>query len=102
MRPQISLLSPTANPRGATVSVNVFPDTQLTGFVLMGAQSTTHWVDGGIPRRLELIATQVGSLSQTTLPLDPDLLPAGWYLLFGMVDDIPSRAVFVRVDGRGK
>jgi hypothetical protein len=77
--------------------MRVFPDTRLTGFVLMGMQSTTHWVDGGVPRRLELPADQLGSLARMTLPTDPDLLPEGWYLLFGMVDDIPSVALSLRV-----
>jgi hypothetical protein len=33
-----------------------------------------------------------------TLPSDPDLLPVGWYMLFEMVDDIPSDALVLRVD----
>ena len=98
VRPQISNLSSSTPTRGATLSFDVFPQTALTGAVLMGVQSTTHWVDGGIPRRLELGVAQSGSQAQLTLPSDPDLLPVGWYLLFGMVDDIPSEALFVRVD----
>ena len=98
VRPEIALISPTSNSRGATLRMTVFPETQLTGAVLMGAQSTTHWLDGGNYRRLELDVSQVAGVAQLSLPTDPDLLPLGWYLLFGMVDDIPSEGVFVRVD----
>ena len=84
--------------RGETLGFDVFPRTALTHAVLMGAQSTTHWVDGGIPRRLELAVTQSGTRAQILLPSDPNRVPVGWYLLFGMVDDIPSEALIVRVD----
>jgi hypothetical protein len=63
----------------------------------MGVQSTTHWLDAGIPRRLVLAVDQTGAQARIVLPADPDRLPLGWYMLFGMVDDIPSQASFVRV-----
>jgi hypothetical protein len=40
--------------RGQSIGFKILPATKLTGAVLMGLQSTTHWVDGGVPRRLEL------------------------------------------------
>lgn len=98
VRPQISSPSDTTPSRGATVSLEVFPQTQLTSFVLMGVQSTTHWVEGGVPRRLVLPATQSGTDASLVLPTDPNVLPLGWYMLFGMVDDIPSVARILRVD----
>jgi hypothetical protein len=98
VRPALSQLSTTTPTRGSTLSMRVFPETQLTSVVLMGLQSTTHWVDGGIPRRLELVPDQAGSRAQFTLPGDANVLPVGWYMLFGMVDDIPSRALILRVD----
>lgn len=98
VRPLIANLSDDTPSRGATLSFDVFPETQLTSAVLMGMQSTTHWVDGGIPRRLELSVTQTSSTAQVTLPTNPNLLPLGWYMLFGMVDDIPSEALILRVD----
>ncbi|MFN0241376.1 MAG: galactose oxidase-like domain-containing protein [Planctomycetota bacterium] len=98
VRPQISSPSDTTPSRGATVSLDVFPQTQLTSFVLMGLQSTTHWVDAGVPRRLVLPVTQNGADASLVLPTDPDVLPLGWYMLFGMVDDIPSVARILRVD----
>ena len=97
VRPGLSGLSDTTPARGQTLNFEVFPDTQLTGAVLMGMQTTTHWVDGGIPRRLELDVSQVGSSASVSLPTDANLLPLGWYMLFGMVDDIPSEALVLRV-----
>lgn len=98
VRPQLSALSDASPARGQTVQFDVFPETRLTHVVLMGMQSTTHWVDGGIPRRLELGVSQAGTQISFTVPADPDLAPLGWYLLFGMLDDIPSRALSLRVD----
>ena len=60
--------------------------------------ATPHWVAGGIPRRLVRAVQQSGRSATCMLPTDPDLLPLGWYMLFGMVDDIPSEALFLRVD----
>jgi len=98
VRPRLSGLSDATPARGEALGFEVFPETRLTAVVLMGLQTTTHWVDGGIPRRLELAVDQQGSSAEVILPVDPDRLPLGWYLLFGMVDDIPSEALIVRVD----
>jgi hypothetical protein len=98
VRPEISALSDTTPVRGQTVAFSVFPQTKLTHVVLMGLQSTTHWVDGGIPRRLVLPVAQAGSNASVSVPTDPNLVPLGWYMLFGMVDDIPSVARILRVD----
>jgi len=98
VRPELSALSDDRPARGATLAFDVSPATRLTSAVLMGVQSTTHWVDGGIPRRLELAVQQNGPHASCALPADPDLLPLGWYMLFGMVDDIPSETLFLRVD----
>jgi hypothetical protein len=63
----------------------------------MGAGATTHWVDAGVPRRLVLPVQQSGASATCTLPVDPNRLPVGHYLLFAMVDDIPSIARIVRI-----
>jgi len=98
VRPRISELSDASPERGSTIRLRVFPATRLTSVVLMGMQSTTHWVDCGIPRRLVLPVMQSGSWAWVALPSDANLLPLGWYMLFGMVDDIPSEALTLRVD----
>jgi len=97
VRPRISNPASKSFARGATVTFDVFPATRLTCAVLVGVQSHTHWLDAGIPRRLELLVTQLGRVAEVTFPSDPDMLPVGWYMLFGMVDDIPSEALLLRV-----
>lgn len=97
VRPQIISVSTTTPARGGQLSLGIAPDTQITSVVLMGMQTTTHWVDGGIPRRLPLPFQQVDAVVSATLPTDPNLLPLGHYLVFAMVDDIPSEAAIVQV-----
>ena len=85
--------------RGQSVSLDIAPATRLTSVVLTGTMSHTHWVDGGVPRRLVLPVQQEGSVARVTLPSDPNVLPLGTYMLFAMVDDIPSVAKLVWVEG---
>lgn len=98
VRPQLSNLSDTTPARGGVLDFQVFPLTKLTSVMLMGAQSTTHWLDAGIPRRIVLSVQQTSVVARITLPSDANRLPLGWYLMFGMVDDIPSVAQFVRIE----
>ena len=97
VRPQITSVTSTRLPRGGAVSLGIFPATRLTSMVLIGTGATTHWVDAGVQRRLVLPVTQSGSVATASLPLDPNVLPAGQYFLFGMVDDIPSIGRIVQV-----
>lgn len=99
VRPRIDNLSGTVLLRGTTIGFDVFPATALSSVVLIGTGVTTHWVDGGVPRRLVLPVVQSGAAVTCLLPADPDRLPVGHYLLFAMVDDVPSVAVVVRVQG---
>lgn len=97
VRPRITEISTTAPTRGSQIQMTIAPQTRLTNVVLMGTGATTHWVDGGIPRRIVLPVSQQGSIATITLPTDPNLLPLGHYMLFAMVDDIPSVARIVNV-----
>lgn len=97
VRPRIDNLASNVLQRGATIAFDVFPATALGAVVLIGTGVTTHWVDGGVPRRLVLPVTQNGAAVTCVLPSDPNRLPLGHYLLFAMVDDIPSVAAIVRV-----
>lgn len=101
VRPEIASISTTTLTRGGQIMLNVTPATQLTSIVLMGMQTTTHWVDGGIPRRLVFPIQQAGSTVTAILPTDPNVLPLGHYMAFAMVDDIPSEAVVVQVFEQG-
>jgi hypothetical protein len=97
VRPQITSISSTTPQRGGTVTLGIAPQTQLTSVVLMGNETHTHWVSGGVPRRLVLPVTQVGGTATFTLPSDPNVLPLGFYMVSAMVDDIPSVARIVQV-----
>ncbi|GFO81990.1 MAG: hypothetical protein A49_16170 [Methyloceanibacter sp.] len=101
VRPEITSLSTTSPSRGSQLLLEVTPATQITSVVLMGMQTTTHWVDGGIPRRLVLPFEQSNSTVTASLPTDPNLLPLGHYMVFAMVDDIPSEAAIVQVIEQG-
>ncbi len=57
----------------------------------------THFMNSGNGRMLELDFTQNGNQVSATLPADSLRLMPGWYMLFGMVDDIPSVAQIVQV-----
>lgn len=97
VRPQITSISASQLSRGSNVVLTIAPDTRITSVVLMGMQTTTHWVDAGVPRRLVLPVTQNGAQVETAIPANPNVLPLGHYLLFALVDDIPSNGVMVQV-----
>jgi len=97
VRPEIASISTIEAPRGCDIALEIFPDTTITSVVLMGTAAPTHWVDGGVPRRLVLPVAQSGTTVEVVLPSDPNILPLGHYMLFAMVDDIPSEAVIIKV-----
>ena len=97
VRPQIQSITATRLARGGAVTLDIFPATRVTSVVLMGTGATTHWVDAGVARRLVLPVVQVGSSATVSLPLDRNVLPAGYFMLFAMVDDIPSVGRIVQV-----
>ncbi len=96
VRPVIGAVSSEAA-RGTVLTFPVFPATEITSAVLVGTGAHTHWVDGGVPRRLVLPVTQAGPNAELTLPSDPNILPLGHYILFAMADDVPSVGRIVRV-----
>ena len=54
-------------------------------------------MDGGPQRFLSLDFTQSGSLVEATVPGDPVRALPGYYILFALVDDIPSVGRIVRI-----
>lgn len=97
VRPQISAISNTVAARGCALTLEIQPATQITSVVLLGTGVTTHWVDAGVPRRLVLPVAQQENTVTIDLPTDQNLLPLGHYILFAMVDDIPSVGRIIRV-----
>lgn len=97
VRPRIDAMSRTELYNGAPVTLSVSRTDSVTSVVLTGTDAVTHWVNGGIPRVLSLPFTQSGGLVTATVPSDPNVTPVGHYILFALVDDIPSSGAVVHV-----
>lgn len=97
VRPRIDSLSTTDLVLGSNFTMRVSFAEAITKLVLVSARAATHWVDGGPQRFLSLDFTQDGSVVQATVPSDPVRALAGYYILFAMVDDIPSGGRMVRI-----
>jgi hypothetical protein len=61
-----------------------------TRVILMGAIASTHFMDSGNGRYLQLEFTQSGNTITATVP-------SARYILFAMVDDIPSNGTMLRI-----
>ena len=97
VRPRIDAITSTILLHGGSITLTVSRTSAVTRLVLVGMSSVTHWVDGGLPLMLTLPFTQSGSSVVATIPSDMNLAPAGHYLVFAMVDDIPSSGIVVRL-----
>lgn len=97
VRPRIDSLSTTDLVVGSNFTVRVSLTAALTQLALVSARATTHWNDGGPQRYLSLDYSQNGSEVQVAVPNDPARALAGWYILYAMVDDIPSVGRMVRI-----
>lgn len=98
VRPEISNLDVTEFQRGGTVQFDVAKTNALTGVVLMSNAVLTHFMNSGNNRYLDLDFTQTGNSVTASLPTDSLQLMPGWYMLFGMVDDIPSVGKMVKIE----
>lgn len=96
-RPVIDSLSTSDLLRGQTFEMEFSRTARPTGVVMVGTAAVTHWVDGGVPRRIRLSFEASGSAITATVPTAAVEAPLGYYILFLMVDDIPSRGRIVRV-----
>jgi hypothetical protein len=97
VRPRIDSLSTTDLSPGTNFSARVSFTERVTSVVLVSARAVTHWVDGGPQRFLNLDFVQNGSQVQASVPNDPVRALSGYYILFAMVDDIPSLGRIVRM-----
>ena len=97
VRPRIDSLSTPDLVLGSNFTMNVSFASALTKVVLVSARAVTHWVDGGPQRYLAIDFTQNGPLVTATVPSDPVRALAGYYILFALVDDIPSVGRIVRI-----
>ena len=97
-RPEIRNLSRTSIPRGGTVSFDVANTVSPTSVILIGTAARTHFMDSGNSRPIELPFVQNSNRITATIPREPAAAPIGYYVLFVMVDDIPSVGAIVRLD----
>jgi galactose oxidase-like protein/carboxypeptidase family protein len=97
VRPMIDSLSTADLSPGTNFSLHVSLTERITSLVLVSARAVTHWVDGGPQRFLNLDFVQNGSEVQASVPNDPVRALSGYYILFAMVDDIPSVGRIVRM-----
>jgi hypothetical protein len=97
VRPEISDLSARKLERGDTLSFDIARTHGPTSVVLMGTIASTHFMDSGSGRYLNLEFAQVGSRVTARIPSAPDSVPIGHYILYAMVDDIPSKGAIVSI-----
>lgn len=96
-RPLVSAISSTTLARGGSLTFDIARTNAPTRVILMGAIASTHFMDSGNGRYLELAFTQQGSTITAQVPTDPVRAMYGWYILYAMVDDIPSNGTMVRI-----
>jgi hypothetical protein len=97
IRPSIDSLLGDFN-RGGKTSAWVSYADSVTAVRLVSTSTVTHFMNSGNNRFVELSFTQSGAELTLQLPKDSLTLPDGYYMLFVMVDDIPSIAKMVKVE----
>lgn len=98
VRPEITNLNNTTFARGNTMSFDVSKTDSVTSVQLMSTAVNTHFMNSSNNRFLELSFSQTNGTISTILPVDSILMPPGYYMLFAMVDDIPSIAKIVKIN----
>jgi Domain of unknown function (DUF1929)/Carboxypeptidase regulatory-like domain len=96
-RPEILDFAEDTFQRGQSFTLRVANTSAPTSVIMMGTIATTHFMDSGNGRYLELEFTQAGDQITATVPADPLRSMYGYYTLFVMVDDIPSIGRVVRI-----
>lgn len=97
VRPQILNLEKTDYQRGETIHFDVARTNAPTSVILQSTQAVTHMMNCGENRFLDLDFSQQGQAIEAVIPNDSLRSLPGWYLLWAMVDDIPSVARIVRI-----
>lgn len=95
IRPRIDALSSTRLPHGSNVTLSVSRTNAVTDVVLVGTGAVTHWVDGGLPLIVPLSFSQQGPTVTAAIPANLNIAPTGHYMLYALVDGIPSKAAVI-------
>jgi hypothetical protein len=99
VRPEIYNLTSADYSRGETVNFKIRKTKSPTSVILMSNSVVTHFMNSGNNRYLELPFNKTANQITAILPSDSVTLPDGFYMLFVMVDDIPSVAKIIRIEG---
>ncbi len=97
VRPQILNLEKTDYRRGEMVRFEAGRTNAPTAVVLQSTQAVTHMMNCGENRFLDLNFYVDNQAVTAAIPDDSLRTLPGWYLLWAMVDDIPSEARMVRI-----
>lgn len=97
VRPQILNLEKTDYQRGETIHFDVARTNAPTSVILQSTQAVTHMMNCGENRFLDLNFSVENQAVSAEIPDDSLKALPGWYLLWAMVDDIPSVARIVRI-----
>jgi len=97
VRPQILNLDKTDYQRGETIHFDVARTNAPTAVVLQSTQAVTHMMNCGENRFLDLDFSADNQAVTAEIPDDSLRTLPGWYMLWAMVDDIPSEARMVRI-----
>ena len=99
VRPEIHNLNKQEFLRGETIEFNLKKTNTPTAILLLSLQSVTHSMNTGNNRFLELDFIQSGNnVINAIIPTDSIAAMAGYYMLFAMVDDIPSVAEIIKIE----
>ncbi len=98
VRPEISNLRQNTFARGANIDFDFAKTDSVTEVILMSNAVVTHFMNSGNNRYLSLNYTQAGNHITAKLSTDSIALLPGYYMLFIMVDDIPSVAKIIKID----
>lgn len=82
---------------GTSITFTVAYADSITSVVLLSRGAVTHFMHSDANRALRLPFAQSGMQITAQLPADSVLLMSGDYMLFAMVDDIPSIAASVTI-----
>lgn len=96
-RPTIASIGENELRRAGTLTLELAGDEPVTEVVIMGTNATTHFMESGTARYISLPFEQSGRSITATVPAEPPLSIPGWYLVFVLVDDIPSPARVMRL-----
>ena len=97
VRPEIHDLLTTEYKRNGIIQFHVEKTNAVTGIILMSNAVLTHFMNSSNNRFLELEFEKVGNEVKAFLPEDSLQLMPGWYMMFAMVDDIPSVGKIIKI-----